>query len=198
MCSPSTPTSTSRTTCWPKSVRDSRLVEQGLVTLGIDPGTAILGFGVIRGDTDPQLIDVGVIETDSKAAMPDRLVILHAETARLIERYRPDVMAIEQLFFARNVTTAIAVGQARGVVLLAAAQAGVPVAEYSPSEVKFAVVGYGKADKRQMQEMVKLILNLPEIPHPDDAADALAIALCHAQSAPFQARVAQRGEDPWT
>ena len=198
MCSPSTPTSTSRTTCWPKSVRDSRLVEQGLVTLGIDPGTAILGFGVIRGDTDPQLIDVGVIETDSKAPMPDRLVILHAETARLIERYTPDVMAIEQLFFARNVTTAIAVGQARGVVLLAAAQAGVPVAEYSPSEVKFAVVGYGKADKRQMQEMVKLILNLPEIPHPDDAADALAIALCHAQSAPFQARVAQRGEDPWT
>ena len=198
MCSPSTPTSTSRTTCWPKSVRDSRLVEQGLVTLGIDPGTAILGFGVIRGDTDPQLIDVGVIETDSKAAMPDRLVILHAETARLIERYRPDVMAIEQLFFARNVTTAIAVGQARGVVLLAAAQAGVPVAEYSPSEVKFAVVGYGKADKRQMQEMVKLILNLPEVPHPDDAADALAIALCHAQTAPFQARIAQRGDDPWT
>lgn len=174
------------------------MVEQSLVTLGIDPGTAILGFGVIRGDTDPQLIDVGVIETDSKAPMPDRLVILHAETARLIERYTPDVMAIEQLFFARNVTTAIAVGQARGVVLLAAAQAGIPVAEYSPSEVKFAVVGYGKADKRQMQEMVKLILNLPEIPHPDDAADALAIALCHAQSAPFQARVAQRGEDPWT
>ncbi|MBA3379325.1 MAG: crossover junction endodeoxyribonuclease RuvC, partial [Chloroflexia bacterium] len=81
------------------------MTEQGLVTLGIDPGTAILGFGVIRGDTDPQLIDVGVVETDSKAAMPDRLVVLHAETARLIERYRPDVMAIEQLFFARNVTT---------------------------------------------------------------------------------------------
>lgn len=174
------------------------MTERGLVTLGIDPGTAILGFGVIQGDTDPELIAAGVIETDSKSPMPDRLVILHAETARLIERYQPDVMAIEQLFFARNVTTAIAVGQARGVVLLAAAQAGIDVAEYSPSEVKFAVVGYGKADKRQMQEMVKLILNLPEVPHPDDAADALAIALCHAQSAPFQARVAQRGADPWT
>jgi len=168
-------------------------VTDDLVTLGIDPGTAILGFGVIQGDINPTLIDVGVIETESAAPMPDCLVILHAETARLIERYRPDVMAIEQLFFARNVTTAIAVGQARGVVLLAAAQAGIPVAEYSPSEVKFAVVGYGKAEKRQMQEMVRLILDLDEVPHPDDAADALAIALCHAQTAPFLAKVAHSG-----
>lgn len=161
-----------------------------LTTLGIDPGTALLGFGVIRGNTDPILVDVGVIETDSATAMPDRLVVLHRETVRLIETYRPDVLAVEQLFFARNVTTAIAVGQARGVVLLAAAQAGVPVAEYSPSEVKFAVVGYGKADKHQMQEMVRIILNLDAIPKPDDAADALAVALCHAQTAPFAARVA--------
>lgn len=166
------------------------VTEAGMVTLGIDPGTALLGYGVIRGDSDPVLVDVGVIETDSKAPMPDRLVILHRETARLIETYRPDVLAVEQLFFARNVTTAIAVGQARGVVLLAAAQAGVPVAEYSPSEVKFAVVGYGKADKHQMQEMVRIILNLDVIPKPDDAADALAVALCHAQTAPFAARVA--------
>jgi crossover junction endodeoxyribonuclease RuvC len=161
-----------------------------MTTLGIDPGTALLGFGVIRGDTDPVLVDVGVIETDSKAPMPERLVILYRETSRLIETYRPDVLAVEQLFFARNVTTAIAVGQARGVVLLAAAQAGVPVAEYSPSEVKFAVVGYGKADKHQMQEMVRIILNLDGLPRPDDAADALAVALCHAQTAPFAARVA--------
>lgn len=167
-----------------------------LTTLGIDPGTALLGFGVIRGDTDPMLVDVGVIETDSEAAMPDRLVILHRETARLIETYRPDVLAVEQLFFARNVTTAIAVGQARGVVLLAAAQAGIPVAEYSPSEVKFAVVGYGKADKHQMQEMVRIILNLEAIPKPDDAADALAVALCHAQTAPFAARVAAHDRQP--
>ncbi len=167
-----------------------------MITLGIDPGTALLGFGVIRGDTDPVLVDVGVVETDSKAPMPHRLVILHRETARLIETYRPDVLAVEQLFFARNVTTAIAVGQARGVVLLAAAQAGVPVAEYSPSEVKFAVVGYGKADKHQMQEMVRIILNLEDIPRPDDAADALAVALCHAQTAPFAARVAVHDQMP--
>lgn len=168
------------------------------VTLGIDPGTAILGFGVIDGDTDPRLIDVGVIETESTTPMPERLVHLHAETARLIERYAPDVLAIEQLFFSRNVTTAIAVGQARGVVLLAAAQAGVEVAEYSPSEVKFAISGYGKAEKRQMQEMVRIILNLEYAPQPDDAADALAIAICHAQTAPFKARVAQQGNGSWS
>ncbi len=161
------------------------------VTLGIDPGTAILGFGVIRGDTDPVLVDVGAIETDAKAPMPERLLILHKEICRLIADFHPDVVAVEQLFFARNVTTAIAVGQARGVVLLAAAQAGIEVAEYSPSEVKFAVAGYGKAEKKQMQEMVRIILNLDHAPQPDDAADALAIALCHAQTAPFAARVAQ-------
>ena len=161
-----------------------------LVTLGIDPGTAILGFGVIRGTSDPVLVDVGVIETRSESPMPERLVILHEETRKLIERFQPDVLAVEQLFFARNVTTAIAVGQARGVILLAAAQKGVPVAEYSPSEVKYAVVGYGKADKHQMQEMVRIILNLEQVPRPDDAADALAIALCHAQTAPFEERVA--------
>jgi crossover junction endodeoxyribonuclease RuvC len=165
--------------------------------MGIDPGTAILGFGVIRGDTDPVLLDAGAIETDSKAPMPDRLLILHRETSRLIANHQPDVIAVEQLFFARNVTTAIAVGQARGVVLLAAAQAGVDVAEYSPSEVKFAVAGYGKAEKKQMQEMVRIILNLDHAPQPDDAADALAIALCHAQTAPFASRVAQT-RDGWS
>lgn len=163
-----------------------------LVTLGIDPGTAILGYGVIVGTSEPVLLDVGVIETDPRTPMPERLHFLHQRTVELIERYEPDVLAVEQLFFARNVTTAIAVGQARGVILLAAGQAGIPVAEYSPSEVKFAVVGYGKADKRQMQEMVRLILNLPTAPQPDDAADALAIALCHAQTAPFAARVSAR------
>lgn len=160
----------------------------GPITLGIDPGTALLGYGVIQGETDPVMIDVGVIETDAHAPMPERLLILHAETTRLLETYRPDVLAIEQLFFSRNVTTAIAVGQARGVVLLAAAQAAVVVAEYTPSEVKFAISGYGKAQKAQMQEMVRLILNLEYAPQPDDAADALAIALCHAQTAPFLAK----------
>jgi crossover junction endodeoxyribonuclease RuvC len=161
------------------------------VTLGIDPGTARLGYGLIYGDISPTLIDAGVIETWPDQTMPERLVTLHQNVADLIEEFRPDVLAIEKLFFARNVTTAIEVGQARGVVLLAAAQAGVAVAEYSPSEVKHAIVGYGKADKGQMQEMVRLILGLSDVPRPDDAADALAIALCHAQTAPFEERAAR-------
>ena len=161
-----------------------------MITLGIDPGTARLGYGVVEFDGDPEMRDFGVIETAAGAAMPDRLLGLFDAVAALLLRHRPDALAIEQLFFARNVTTAIAVGQARGVVLLAAAKAGVPVAEYSPSEVKHAVVGYGKADKAQMQEMVRLILRLDQPPHPDDAADALAIALCHAQRSAFHERTA--------
>lgn len=159
------------------------------VIIGIDPGTAILGFGVVAGDDNVQLVDFGVIETGSDLAMPDRLRILHQAMTNLIERHRPDELAVEQLFFARNVTTAIAVGQARGVILLAAAQRGIPVAEYSPSEIKNAIVGYGKADKRQMQEMVRILLSLPKVPHPDDAADALAVALCHAQTRQFNSHL---------
>lgn len=165
--------------------RDSR------VTIGIDPGTAILGFGVVAGDSDSHVIDFGVIETESSLDMPDRLVILHDAVTDLIHRHKPDELAIEQLFFARNVTTAIAVGQARGVVLLAAAQRGISIAEYSPSEIKNAIVGYGKADKRQMQEMVRILLNLPDVPQPDDAADALAVALCHAQTRQFTAHLGE-------
>ena len=155
------------------------------VTIGIDPGTAILGFGVVEGDNESRVVDHGAIETEAGLAMPDRLLILHSEVSRLLERYEPDELAVEQLFFSRNVTTAIAVGQARGVVLLAAAQRGIPVFEYTPAEIKNAIVGYGKADKRQMQEMVRILLGLAEVPHPDDAADALAIALCHAQTRQF-------------
>jgi crossover junction endodeoxyribonuclease RuvC len=159
-----------------------------MVTLGIDPGTALLGYGVVESGDDPQMIDFGAIATSSDRSMPDRLSELFDRVSELIASYRPDVLAVEQLFFARNVTTAIAVGQARGVVLLAAARAGVPVVEYSPSEVKHAVVGYGKADKSQMQEMVRIILGLDSVPHPDDAADALAVALCHSQRASFEER----------
>lgn len=157
----------------------------GLVTIGIDPGTAILGYGVVAGDDPVRLIDYGVFETEAGREMPDRLVSLYDAVTRLIAEHEPDEVAVEQLFFARNVTTAIAVGQARGVVLLAAAQQGVPVAEYSPSEIKNAIVGYGKADKKQMQEMVRILLGLDHVPQPDDAADALAIALCHAQTRQF-------------
>jgi crossover junction endodeoxyribonuclease RuvC len=163
--------------------------ESERITIGIDPGTAILGYGVIAGDGDARLIDYGIFETAKDREMPDRLVTLYDAVTRLIAEHDPDDVAVEQLFFARNVTTAIAVGQARGVVLLAAAQQGVPVAEYSPSEVKSAIVGYGKADKRQMQEMVRIMLGLDAVPQPDDAADALAIALCHAQMRQFTARV---------
>lgn len=153
-----------------------------MITLGVDPGTALLGFGLIHGDDNPSLITYGVVETAAKLAMPERLVQLYDSVWTLIREYAPDELAIEQLFFARNVTTALAVGQARGVVLLAAAQHGMSVYEYKPAEVKQAVSGYGKADKPQMQEMVRILLNLPNIPTPDDAADALAVALCHVQS----------------
>jgi crossover junction endodeoxyribonuclease RuvC len=159
-------------------------------TLGIDPGTALLGYGVVESGDEPRMIDFGAIVTHPDSAMPDRLNELFERVAGLLNAFRPDVVAVEQLFFARNVTTAIAVGQARGVVLLAAARASVPVVEYSPSEVKHAVVGYGKADKTQMQEMVRIILGLDHVPQPDDAADALAVALCHVQRSVFEQAIA--------
>ncbi|CAA9547216.1 MAG: RuvC [uncultured Thermomicrobiales bacterium] len=164
-----------------------------MIVLGVDPGTALLGFGIIEDGPRPVLRDFGALATEPGAPMPDRLSYLFDAVTGLIRDHRPEILAIEQLFFARNVTTAIAVGQARGVVLLAAARSGVTVAEYSPSEVKHAIAGYGKADKKQMQEMVRIILGLDAIPRPDDAADALAIALCHAQTAPFLARTGQTG-----
>lgn len=166
-------------------------MNQDGITLGIDPGTARLGYGLIRGGLEPKLIDAGLIETWPDEPMPTRLVTLYEGVQELLDEFKPDVLAIEQLFFARNVTTAISVGQARGVVILAAAQANVPVSEYTPSEIKQAVTGYGKADKPQMQEMVRMILNLKSVPSPDDAADALAVAICHAQTVPFANRVAR-------
>lgn len=162
-----------------------------MITIGVDPGTARLGFGVIDFEYDPRFLAAGVIETVPSFAMPDRLVLLFDGVTELLRRYQPASMAVEQLFFARNVTTAIVVGQARGVVLLAAGRAGIPVAEYAPTEVKQAVTGYGKADKRQMQEMVRVILGLSDVPRPDDAADALAVALCHVQSHSFRARIGE-------
>jgi crossover junction endodeoxyribonuclease RuvC len=161
-----------------------------MVTIGIDPGTARLGYGIIADQPEPRAIAFGVVETPAHLPMERRLVLLHDAVTMLINEHRPDSLAVEQLFFARNVTTALSVGQARGVVLLAAARADLQVAEYTPAEVKLAIAGYGKADKAQMQEMVRLILRLDQPPHPDDAADALAIALCHVQTAPFLARLA--------
>ena len=167
-----------------------------MIALGFDPGTARLGYGVISSDPDPRAIDYGIIATDAKLPMAQRLVEIHEAVTELIQIFRPDAVAVERLFFAQNVTTAMTVGQARGVVLLAAAQRGLPVAEYAPSEVKQAVVGYGKADKRQIQEMVRIMLGLETIPRPDDAADALAIAICHVQVAPFRERTGAQAP-PW-
>jgi crossover junction endodeoxyribonuclease RuvC len=158
-----------------------------MITLGIDPGTAILGYGVVQGDDPPSIVAYGVLRTSKDEPMHMRLVRLYEGVRDLIARYQPDVIAVEQLLFGRNVTTAIAVGQARGVVLLAGAQAGLALAEYTPAQVKEAVVGYGKADKGQIQEMVRILLKLATIPQPDDAADALAIAICHTQRARFAA-----------
>lgn len=149
--------------------------------LGIDPGTATTGFGAIDVDGGKlKFVDAGVISTPSDQAMEHRLATLHLELSELIKELQPQVVAIELLYFATNVTTAMTVGQARGVALLAAAQAGLRIAEYTPLQVKQAVTGYGKADKRQIQEMVKTLLRLNAIPQPDDAADALAIAITHS------------------
>ena len=158
-----------------------------MLALGLDPGTATTGYGLVRLESDGGLLAVkfGVITTPKNTPAPERLLTLYEQLQDLLHEHKPETVAVEKLFFQRNVTTALAVGQARGVVLLAAARAGLEVVEYTPSEVKQAVVGYGKADKGQMQEMVRLILGMAESPHPDDAADALAIALCHIQTAPF-------------
>lgn len=151
-------------------------------TIGVDPGIATLGFGLVDGDSEPEIVAVGAVTTPAGVEMQTRLLDLYREVAATIEEYRPDVMAVEQLFFSRNVTNALAVGQARGVVLLAAAQYDLPVFEYKPSEVKLAVAGHGNADKHQMQTMVQIILQLDAAPRPDDAADALAVAICHVYS----------------
>lgn len=152
--------------------------------LGIDPGIAIAGFGFID-KTGHKLTPVqyGAITTEAHTPQEQRLVQIYESAGALMDKYKPDSVAVEKLFFNRNVTTAFAVGQARGVIILAAAQRGLPVAEYTPLQVKQSVVGYGKAEKRQVQEMVKMFLKLSAIPKPDDVADALAIAICHAHSA---------------
>ena len=151
--------------------------------LGIDPGYAIVGFGILetqRGQA--RLVRCGAINTPAGVPMPRRLVQIQEDLETLIHTFSPNVMAIEELFFNTNVTTAIGVAQARGVILMTAAKLGVEVFEYTPSQVKQAVVGYGKAEKHQVMEMTRRLLGLAAVPKPDDAADAVAIALCHARS----------------
>ncbi|HEY68913.1 MAG: crossover junction endodeoxyribonuclease RuvC [Chloroflexi bacterium] len=152
--------------------------------LGIDPGTAITGYGVVEevgGDLRP--LTFGVIRTPADRPLPVRLRTIYQAVKALVTEWEPAAAAVEELFFSSNVRTAMSVGQARGVVLLALADAGLTVAEYTPLAVKQAVTGYGNADKAQMQEMVRLLLGLAEVPRPDDAADALAVAICHLHSA---------------
>jgi crossover junction endodeoxyribonuclease RuvC len=151
------------------------------LALGIDPGTATTGFGLVRLEPDGSLaaIKYGVILTPKNATAPARLEMLYNDLSALLREYHPDTAAVEKLFFSRNVTTALAVGQARGVIMLCMQQAGVEPFEYTPNEIKQAVAGYGGAQKRQVQEMVRALLQLDSIPKPDDAADALAIAITH-------------------
>lgn len=158
-----------------------------MIILGVDPGTATTGYGVIdyaRGNI--KLLDFGVIETSPKESTEKRLEILFDELAKIIAEYKPEEVAVEELFFSNNAKTAIKVGQARGVILLAAQKAGVNISEYTPMQVKNGICGYGGADKKQVQKMVQMLLNLPEIPHPDDAADALAIAICHSSARKYK------------
>jgi crossover junction endodeoxyribonuclease RuvC len=151
------------------------------LALGIDPGTATTGYGLVRLEPDGSMVAVkyGVILTPKESTASARLVMLYDELHDLINEYHPEIAAVEKLFFSRNVTTALAVGQARGVVMLCLEQAGLEAFEYTPNEVKQAVVGYGGAQKKQVQEMVRALLALDSIPKPDDAADALAIAITH-------------------
>jgi crossover junction endodeoxyribonuclease RuvC len=152
--------------------------------LGIDPGTGILGFGVIDVDgRTVQMVDAGVIRTPVKEDDAVRLLTIYEELTDIIAANNPTIISVEKLFFARNVTTAMTVAQARGVVLLCAKQADMTIFEYTPMQIKQAVTGYGKADKKQMQEMVRVLLKLKEVPRPDDCADALAAALTHASVA---------------
>ncbi|MDD3925751.1 MAG: crossover junction endodeoxyribonuclease RuvC [bacterium] len=158
-----------------------------MIVLGIDPGTAITGYAFIeeRGQT-LRALDYGAVITAAGEDPALRLLAIYRELSDKIAAFQPHEAAVEELFFCRNVTTAIAVGQARGVAVLAAANAGLPVAEYTPLQVKQAVVGYGRASKEQVQFMIKSIFGLKEIPKPDDVADAMAIAVCHIHAAPMQ------------
>ncbi len=157
--------------------------DENMMVLGIDPGSAITGYGLIR-ETGSKLeaVNYGCIRTSPSQPVELRLKKVYNELMFLFNQYKPDYCAVEELFFNKNVRTALTVGQARGVIMLAAAQTGLPVHEYTPLQVKQAVVGYGRAEKTQIQFMVKTLLGLPEVPKPDDVADALAVAICHAHS----------------
>ena len=155
-----------------------------MIILGLDPGYAIVGYGVIEYKANKfNVIDYGAITTSKDNELNDRLLQIYNELCVILDKYRPEALSIEQLFFNTNATTAIGVAEARGICILAAKQRGMDIAEYTPLQVKQAVTGYGKAIKQQVQEMTRMLLNLLSVPKPDDTADALAVAICHAHSA---------------
>ncbi|MFZ2970441.1 MAG: crossover junction endodeoxyribonuclease RuvC [Minisyncoccia bacterium] len=164
-----------------------------MVILGIDPGTAITGYGVLESEKNKlTVLDCGCIYTDKKMEMPDRLDLIAESLKKIIKKNKPQAMAVEELFFFKNVKTVISVGQARGVVLFVGKNLKLKIFEYTPLQVKQAVVGYGRAEKKQVQLMVKAILGLKSIPKPDDAADALAVAICCASSIKFEEKISKR------
>ena len=166
-----------------------------MVILGIDPGLAIVGWGVIEYSGNRfHTLAYGAIRTPAGMETPKRLLSIRRDMEELLKKYKPQHMAVEELFFNQNITTAITVGQARGVVLLCCAKRNIPVFEYTPLQSKQALVGYGRADKKQMQQMVKVFLGLPEVPKPDDAADALAMAICHAHHYQTKRRSGYQGD----
>jgi crossover junction endodeoxyribonuclease RuvC len=158
--------------------------------MGIDPGIAIVGFGLIDKQGSRLVpVQYGCIQTEAHTDSAVRLKMVYDAMVQLIDKYKPDAVAIEKLFFNQNVTTAMTVSQARGVLMLAAVQQGLEIGEYTPLQVKQAIVGYGKAEKKQVQEMVRMFLHLSAVPKPDDVADALAVAICHAHSCTLQQKI---------
>jgi crossover junction endodeoxyribonuclease RuvC len=164
-----------------------------MLILGVDPGYGTLGFGFVRRDGAGGVTPVkyGVVRTMPGKPLQERLLSIEADFNELFSRFKPDILAIEELFFNKNITTGIQVAHARGVVLLSAAHYNIPVCEYNPAQVKMTVTGYGKATKKQVAVMTQKLLNLPEPPRPDDAADALAVAYCHANMAPMLAALSR-------
>jgi crossover junction endodeoxyribonuclease RuvC len=158
-----------------------------MAVIGIDPGTAITGFGIIEESPEGSInaVEYGVIRTEAKLKPEERLALIYQQLNEVVSRHVIESAAVERLFFQKNAKTALSVGEARGVILLALTQKGIPLYEYNPVDIKQAVTGYGRADKPQMQQMVKVLLTLDDIPRPDDAADALAIAICHIHQRKF-------------
>lgn len=165
-----------------------------MVVLGVDPGTALTGWAVVREDADAgaTLVDYGTVKTPASMPMPQRLCQIFQQITALIDQHQPEAVAVEKVFFSKNVRTAMSVSQARGVILLAAALANRPVHGYTPLQIKQAISGYGSADKAQVQQMTALLLGLDAIPVPDDAADAIAVAVCHLHSARLQSLLAEQ------